>query len=444
VVTPDDGLRVALDVSCARPDPTGVGVYVRDLASHLIELQPESVALIGVRPNGPLEGSARRAAAWTAHPGGQHHRWLHTRAPADARRTRATIAHYTNASAPIGPGVPFVLTVQDLSIVRYPRYHPPLRVATIPIVAVSAHRARAVIVPSLATRDELVRLFRVPSGRILVVPHAAGTVASGVESAVDRLTEIRARLGLGDDPYVLSIGTVEPRKNQVRLAEAFARLAGQRPDLHLVLVGETGWRGSEIVARVRQSPLADRIHVAGYLPAGDVGALMSGAAVVAYVSLYEGFGLPILEAMEHGIRSSPRDGAPCRRWRVTRPSSLTPSTSARSRPDSERRWRIGNASPRQAETVPPSAAGTTSPARHGRSIAGSPRGSTDRGDHAPDEQSAGRDRVSTPATAVSSRGRREPNGLAVHSPSRSPTWGPGGRPRPEQRIAIFQVRCVIW
>jgi glycosyltransferase involved in cell wall biosynthesis len=301
VASPDGGLRVAVDVSCARPDPTGVGVYVRDLASHLIELQPERVALIGVRSSGPLEDSASRAAAWTAHPGGQHHRWLHTRALADARTTRATIAHYTNASAPLGPGVPFVLTVQDLSTVRYPRYHPPLRVATIPIVALSAHRARAVIVPSLATRDELVRLFRVPSRRILVVPHAAGTAASQAASAVDRLAAIRTRLGIGDDPYVLSIGTLEPRKNQVRLAEAFARLAGQRPDLHLVLVGETGWRGGEIVDRVRQNPVADRIHVAGYLPADDVTALMGGAAVVAYVSLYEGFGLPILEAMEHGI-----------------------------------------------------------------------------------------------------------------------------------------------
>jgi len=294
-------LRVALDVSSARADPTGVGTYIGELADSLLALHPQSIALVGVRSSGSLGDRARRAAAFTTHPGGLHHRWLHTRATADARRVGARIAHFTNAAAPVGPSLPYVLTIQDLSILRYPRSHPPLRVAAFPIVALSAHRARAVIVPSIATRDELVRLLRVPARRIVVVPHATAAAGSAPSGAADRLASIRSRLGLGSDAYVLATGPIEPRKNHLRLVRAFSALAAQQPSLRLVLVGDLGWRGGEIVARIQASPVADRIHATGYLDAPDLDCLMRGAAVVAYVSLYEGFGLPILEAMDRGV-----------------------------------------------------------------------------------------------------------------------------------------------
>ena len=108
------------------------------------------------------------------------------------------------------------------------------------------------------------------------------------------------RLRLTPNSYVLHVGTLEPRKNIARLVEAFERAADGRPDLRLVLAGAPGWRFGPIERRIAASPLADRIMVAGYLDEPDLAALVESAAVVAYVSLYEGFGMPVLDALALG------------------------------------------------------------------------------------------------------------------------------------------------
>ena len=295
---------VAVDVSSARSRPTGVGVYIRDLAQGLVRTDPDAIALIGVRPDGPLAETAPRAAAAGWHAGGHHHRWLMTAAASDARRVHARIAHFTNASAPMRAGLPYVLTIQDLSVIRYPLYHPPLRVATIPIVWASAQRATAIIVPSQATRAELRRLLGVAARKVVVIPHAASAdIPLRNEDGADPglAKAVRRQVGVGSDPFILSIGTIEPRKNQVRLVRAFEALAREHPALRLVLVGAPGWRGDSLIHAIQSGPGRDRIHLAGYLAPEALAALLGDAEVFAYVSLYEGFGLPILEAMARGV-----------------------------------------------------------------------------------------------------------------------------------------------
>jgi glycosyltransferase involved in cell wall biosynthesis len=297
----DGGLRVAFDAAPAHHDPTGVGVYVRDLAMALLARDPDSIALIGVRPDGPLAVAAAGAPKSTFLRGGRHQRWLMTRARSDAAAVDSDLVHFTNAAAPLRPGRPYVLTIQDLSLFRYPRYHPPLRVAAAPLIAIAVRRATAIIVPSEATRSEIRRLLHVSGRRVVVVPHAASTHIPGGPADPANLASARAELGLGGDPYILSVSTLEPRKNHARLVQAFERLVARQPSIRLVLVGGPGWLGRSLRESVLASPVADRIHVAGYVSQERLAALMAGATVFSYVSLYEGFGLPILDAMRAGV-----------------------------------------------------------------------------------------------------------------------------------------------
>ena len=293
-------LRVAFDAAPAHRDPTGVGVYVRDLARALLARDPESIALIGVRPDGPLAAEAARASHRTYLEAGRHQRWLLTRADRDAAAVGSDIVHFTNATAPILPGRPFVLTVQDLSVLRYPHHHPAARLIGIPMTAIAAHRAAVVIVPSEATRRELRHLLLISNRRIVVIPHAPSSDIT--EPSETQISDVVGRyLGDSSARYVVSVGTREPRKNQRRLIAAFEQLAARDETLRLVLIGGVGWRVGAFERALRLSPFSDRIVLTGYVPASDLAPLIAGAAAFAYVSLYEGYGLPIVEALRLGV-----------------------------------------------------------------------------------------------------------------------------------------------
>jgi glycosyltransferase involved in cell wall biosynthesis len=207
-----------------------------------------------------------------------------------------------------------VVTVHDLGYHYYPEAHTLfqnvyLRWST----RHNVHAASRILADSEATRQDLVRYYRVAPERIVVV-------YPGRDEALVRVTDpaavasVRARYNVSG-PYVLYVGTLHPRKNLVRLVQAFAsvirsqsRPAGEPDadppsglsDLQLVLAGKKGWLFDDIAAQIGKLGLDGRVVLAGYVPPGDLPALMSGASAFAYPSLYEGFGLPVLEAMACG------------------------------------------------------------------------------------------------------------------------------------------------
>ena len=153
------------------------------------------------------------------------------------------------------------------------------------------------IAPTQAAADEIVGRTRIPAERIRIVPHGVvlGLAQAGMVAAT------RSTLGLGDDPYVLWVGTVEPRKNLPLLLEAFrlAVQAGIRE--RLVIVGPPGWSGAPRAIAAATSALGDRLCFTGPLRSDRLAALYRGASLFAFPSLHEGFGLPVLEAMAQEV-----------------------------------------------------------------------------------------------------------------------------------------------
>jgi glycosyltransferase involved in cell wall biosynthesis len=147
-------------------------------------------------------------------------------------------------------------------------------------------------VPSSFVRDEVVELLGLDAERVRVVPHGLDEPGRG---DLDEAPRGRSA------PYVLALGAVEPRKDLPTLVMAFAELARDHDDLELVVAGPDGWGGEAFSAAVRASGLAGRVVRVGYLDELELKSLLSGATVLAYPSLYEGFGFPPLEAMAAGV-----------------------------------------------------------------------------------------------------------------------------------------------
>ncbi|MGQ0616936.1 MAG: glycosyltransferase family 4 protein [Acidimicrobiia bacterium] len=213
-------------------------------------------------------------------------------APAVERATGPVDVVHATAIAYPASRAPVVVTVNDLAFLHDDSYATGhgarfFRRGT----ELARLHARLVIVPSQATWDDCVAAG-FDAGRLRQVPygtHPATVTAEEVE-------RVRRQYRL-EAPYVLFAGTVEPRKNLRRLAEAFGRVAAGRDEVTLVMAGPDGWN-EELAPIV--AGLGQRARPLGFVPRGDLDALLAGAAVVAYPSLREGFGLPVLEAMAHG------------------------------------------------------------------------------------------------------------------------------------------------
>ncbi len=217
--------------------------------------------------------------------------------PRLARYDGAALLHMQYVAPPFAP-CPVVLTVHDVSHRVYPEFFSlKARLVVIPLTGISIRRATHIIASSTATLRDLMRYYRVPQSRVTVVPLAAGCQYN------PQPWEEQARVrGLYNLPstYVLTVGNLQPRKNLARLIDAFGSIAAEIPTAALVITGAPTSYGSELEQKAQQMGLEGRVRFIGYVPEADLPALYSGATVFCYPSLYEGFGLPPLEAMACG------------------------------------------------------------------------------------------------------------------------------------------------
>jgi len=297
-------VHVGLNLVFLVPGRTGgMEVYARELIPALVAAAPE------VR----FTAFVNREAAQAGGPWGEHvaavevpvHatnrlEWVRGEQallPRLAARAGVDVLHSLGSTAPGWGSFARVVTVHDLIYRHYPEAHFGLRTLGMRVlVPLAARRADRVIADSRATRDDLVALLGVPPGRIDVVPLGLGAEPGpGTPEP-----QLRTRLGLGSRRVLLSVSAKRPHKNLMRLLEALARIPGARRPV-LVLPGYRTEHEAELRARAGALGIAADVVFLEWLSAEDLEGLYGLAAAFVFPSLYEGFGLPVLEAMARGV-----------------------------------------------------------------------------------------------------------------------------------------------
>ncbi|MFA5984334.1 MAG: glycosyltransferase family 1 protein [Methylococcaceae bacterium] len=196
---------------------------------------------------------------------------------------------------------PAVATIHDLSIFRYPEYHPPERVAFMQKeIPLSLSRANFLITDSEFIRREVIEFFNWPEDKIRAVP--LGVADKYRPRSGAQTQAMLDKFGLGYQGYALFVATIEPRKNIGTLLDAYEALpTALRKRYPLVLAGDYGWRSEAIHRRIEQGQQAGWLRYLGYVAEDDLPVLFSGARGFVYPSYYEGFGLPVIEAMASGL-----------------------------------------------------------------------------------------------------------------------------------------------
>ncbi len=301
--------RIGLNLLFLVPGETGGSeIYVRQLIPKLAEARPdlELVAFVNREVAGTDLGVSEVVEVDVS--GRERLRRVlaeQRRLPRLARRSRIDLLHSPGTSAPRRPGVVSVVTILDVIYARHPEAHTlPMRLGMRVIVPLAARGADRVITISDAAAADISDLLSVPPERIDVTHLGGRPIGPSTPEP-----ELRRRLGLADGPLILSVSARRPHKNVARLIEAFARLDGD-PAPQLVLPGyETPFEG-ELRRRTAELGVADRVRFLGWVTDEDLEGLYAAAACFAFPSLAEGFGLPVLEAMQRGVPVATSDAGP--------------------------------------------------------------------------------------------------------------------------------------
>lgn len=284
-------LRVVYNASALPRLPAGAGVYTRELAAaladrddlELVVAEPAWAELSGSeRISSPAGGAIRRSA------------WEQT----EMRRAlrAADVYHGPHMATPTGTSTPTVATVHDVTFYRIPGRYSFAHRWYYRALAKTAARADRIIVPSAAVATDVVRYLGYAPERIRVIPEAARS--SFRPASAGDVERMRRRMGL-EREYLLCLGTAEPGKRAVDAIRAMALLTDMA-DLELVLAGNAGRLSAALQREAARLGVGDRVRFAGYVEDEDLAPLLTGAMALVFPSLYEGFGLPPLEAMACG------------------------------------------------------------------------------------------------------------------------------------------------
>jgi glycosyltransferase involved in cell wall biosynthesis len=314
---PRSATRVLLDATAIPSDRGGVGRYVDGLAHALDAIMaPGTLAVVCQRADAerfehlaPNAWVVRAPAAISRRPA--RLAWEQTGLPAVVAQTGAQVLHSPHYTMPLRAGVPVVGTLHDATFFTEPEMHTTMKgVFFRSATWVTLRRAARVIVPSKATRDELVRVAGADPTRIDVAYHGVDHVTFR-QPTPEETKRAHTRLGI-QGPYVAFLGTLEPRKNVPALIRGWVKAVSdsENPPA-LVLAGGSGW-DDQVDAAVAQVPAHLQVIRPGYLHLEDLPGYLGGAELVTYPSVGEGFGLPVLEAMACGaaVLTTPRLSLP--------------------------------------------------------------------------------------------------------------------------------------
>lgn len=291
-------MRVLIDAHMVGSRETGNETYVVNLLSNLAQL-PDVRCAAAVVPGTELPTSLRSTGieVLPLRPPGNWIRLTYAQ-PKMCRRWQADILHVTYVG-PFFVSCPLVVSVHDLSFKRYPEFFSPRdRLLFATLLPFTLRRASAVVTLSGHAKQEILALFPSLEGRVHVTPLAPSALFRPIgEEQLHRV--VQSRYGIRSD-FILAVGNLQPRKNLLRLISAFASIRRQVEPIQLVVTGKAQWQSSAVYAAVRHLGLEHDVVFTGYVSDEDLVLLYNAAKVFVYPSIYEGFGLPILEAMACG------------------------------------------------------------------------------------------------------------------------------------------------
>lgn len=304
-------VRFGIDFRAALTQPCGIGRYARELSRGLLALREDfELVLYASTRFGSLGDQIPRAIR--EHP---RVHLIERRLPARALKALSflpgfqlrsitgpmALLHHTDLTYLPVRDITEIVTVHDLAYEVSAHFHGRDFRRDVGLrVRGAVDRAAVVIVPSESTRTDLVERYQVDPGRIRVIPHGVDHITRQVEETDDSGDRIPSAR-VFERPYALHVGTIEPRKNLVRVLAAFERVAARHPGVNLVLAGPDGWMTEEFDTKLRLSPVRHRVLRLGAVSDSALRDLYRGARMMVYPSLYEGFGLPIGEAMALGV-----------------------------------------------------------------------------------------------------------------------------------------------
>jgi glycosyltransferase involved in cell wall biosynthesis len=296
-------VRIAIDATSVPPSPAGAGVYAIELARAMAQRDAHDGYVVFTRGAWFDEAAAgkrnwriervdavsREGRLW----------WEQARLPGALTRLGVDVLHSTHHTLPLRPmRARRVVTVHDLTFHRIPeRYPPARRLYMRTMTRLAARVADAIIVPSMTVRGDVIDLLHIDAAKVHAVYEAAGAQYRPLDREASMA--VARRCGV-DRPFVLSVGSREPGKNRARLIRAMRDLRAEGIDRALLVVGQKAWKYEEERMLARQLGMDDRVSFAGYVAAEDLPALYAAADLFAFPSLYEGFGVPVLEAMACG------------------------------------------------------------------------------------------------------------------------------------------------
>lgn len=294
-------MRIGVDLSAIQSTKSGVDWYTHHIMQEMVRLpEPgEHLYLFSNRETGfEREALNNRQVTLVRSRLRYQEPWRQLVLPSLLKRYEIDVCFFTNFVVSVLSSCPMVLTIHDLSFKLFPRTHSLRNVIWArSLVPVSVNRSRRIIAVSNNTKLDLLRLMNVNSDKISVIYEGASSQFRP-EPAVDDgevLSHYRIK-----KPYVLFVGTLEPRKNLTALIRSFYKVSRTRADVNLVLAGRRGWMAQAIFDEVEKRDLLSRVHITGYVRDRHLSALYRQADAFIYPSLYEGFGLPPLEAMASG------------------------------------------------------------------------------------------------------------------------------------------------
>lgn len=288
-------MKVAIHADAAAHSiPGGIGVYVRRLVDELLASEEPEIKLIISRTAEPPPGWTGVEMIRPPLPVGRlYAAWNFTGRP--KMKEEVDVVHATGLAIPPLKGA-LVATVHDLAIERLPEVVPAVwRKVYLKGLQIALDRSKVLCAVSESTRTDLVNDHGVDPDRIVVTPEAPNVTPQSQtnEGVFDSL-------GI-TEPYILCVGTVEPRKNHKRLVRAFVEAGNALKGWSLVIAGVPGWGQEEVQSEIEARRVGHRVILTGKVSSPELAALYSRAGVFAFPSLYEGFGLPLIEALGFGI-----------------------------------------------------------------------------------------------------------------------------------------------